>query len=72
MHHKPSVPLVDLDTIRETLVYIRDDIQRVPELERAADRLTAALAEIAAAERRRLAPISHSVIDARPVLRRKH
>jgi hypothetical protein len=72
LHHKPSVPLVDLDTIRETLVYIRDDIQRVPELERAADRLTAALAEIAAAERRRLAPISHSVIDARPVLRRKH
>ena len=72
LHHKPSVPLVDLDTIRETLVYIRDDIQRVPGLERAADRLTAALAEIAAAERRRLAPISHSVIDARPVLRRKH
>ena len=30
------------------------------------------LAELAAAERRRLAPISHSVIDARLVLRRKH
>ncbi len=72
MHQKPTVPLVDLDTIRETLIYIRDDIQRVPGLEKAADRLTAALAEFAAAERRRLAPISHSVIDARLVLRRKH
>ena len=72
LHHKSSVPPVDFDTIRETLTYIRDDIQRVPGLEKAADRLTAALAEIAAAERRRLAPISHSVIDARLVLRRKH
>ncbi len=67
-----SCPLVDFETIRETLTYIRDDIQRVPGMEKAADRLTAALAEIAAAERRRLAPISHSVIDARLVLRRKH
>lgn len=69
---KPAVPLVDLDTIRETLIYIRDDIQRVPGMEKAADRLTSALAEIAAAERRRLGPISHSVINARLVLRRKH
>lgn len=69
---KPAIPIVDLDTIRETLAYIRDDIQRVPGLDRAAERLTAALAEITAAERRRLAPVSHSIIDARPVLRRKH
>jgi hypothetical protein len=72
LQQKPAVPLVDLDTIRETLAYIRDDIRRVPGLERAADRLTSALTEIAAAERRRLGPISHSVIDARLVLRRKH
>jgi hypothetical protein len=72
LQHRPSVPLVDLDTIRETLTYIRDDIQRVPGLEKVADRLTAALVEMAAAERRRLGPISHSVIDARLVLRRKH
>lgn len=72
LHPKPGVPLVDFDTIRETLTYIRDDIQRVPGLEKAADRLTAALAEITAAERRRLAPVSHSIIDARLVLRRKH
>jgi hypothetical protein len=69
---KPNIPLVDLDTIRETPVYIRDDVQRVPGLDRVAERLTAALAEIAAAERRRLAPISQSIIDVRPVLRRKH
>ena len=69
---KPNIPLVDLDAIRETLVYIRDDLQRAPGLDRAAERLTAALAEITDAERRRLAPISHSVIDARLLLRRKH
>ena len=39
LHHKPIVPLVDFDTIRETLIYIRDDIQRVPGMEKAADRL---------------------------------
>lgn len=69
---KPTVPLIDLDTIRETLLYIRDDLQRVPGFERAADKLSAALAEITAAESRRLAPISHSVIKVRPPLRRKH
>jgi hypothetical protein len=72
LRNNPHVPLVDLDTIRETLVYIRDDIQRVPGLERAAEGLTAVLAEIAAAERRRLAPLSMSVIDARRLPRRKH
>jgi hypothetical protein len=72
LQNKPSVPLVDFDTIRETLAYIRDDLHRVPGLEKAADRLTAALAEIAAAERRRLGPVAHSFIDAKLVLRRKH
>lgn len=72
LRQKPNVPLVDLDTIRETLVYIRDDLQRAPGLDRAAERLTAALAEITEAERRRLAPISGSIIDARLMLRRKH
>ena len=72
MRQKPNVPLVDLDTIRETLVYIRDDLQRAPGLDRAAEQLTAALAEITQAERRRLAPISGSIIDARLMLRRKH
>ena len=72
MRQKPNVPLVDLDAIRETLAYIRDDLQRAPGLDRAAEQLTAALAEITQAERRRLAPISGSIIDARLMLRRKH
>jgi len=72
LRQKPNVPLVDLDAIRETLAYIRDDLQRAPGLDRAAEQLTAALAEITQAERRRLAPISGSIIDARLMLRRKH
>ena len=72
MRQRPNVPLVDLDTIRETLLYIRDDMQRAPGLEGAADHLTAALGEINAAERRRMAPLSTSVIDARILPRRKH
>jgi hypothetical protein len=72
LQQKPNMPLVDLDTIRETLLYIRDDMQRVPGLEGAAEHLTAALGEITAAERRRLAPVSSSIIEARFVPRRKH
>jgi hypothetical protein len=69
---KRNVPLVDLGTVRDTLTYIRDDFQRVPALERAAELIGAALAEIQAAERRRLAPISRSVLDTRLLQRRKH
>jgi hypothetical protein len=72
LRQRPNVPLVDLDTIRETLLYIRDDMQRVPGLDRAAEHLTAALGELTAAERRRMAPLSTSVIDARILPRRKH
>jgi hypothetical protein len=72
LRHKPLVPLVDLDTIRETLVYIRDDIQRVPGLERAAEGLTEALEELAAAERHWLSPLTFSRIEARFLPRRKH
>lgn len=57
--------------LRETLAFIRDDLQRVPELERAAQLLSTALAEITTAERRRLAPIPLSIIDARWIRRRK-
>jgi hypothetical protein len=70
--HKPAIPLVDLDIVRETLSYIRDDIRRVPGLEKAADRVTAALAEIADYEGRRLSPLSQSRIEVRIPLRRKH
>jgi hypothetical protein len=47
-------------------------LARAPGLDRAAERLTAALDEITDAERRRLAPISSSVINVRLPLRRKH
>jgi hypothetical protein len=70
--HKPAIPLVNLDTVRETLTYIRDDIRRVPGLEEAADRLTAALVELADYESRRLSPLSQSRIEVRIPLRRKH
>jgi hypothetical protein len=51
---KPNAPLVDLGTIRETLAYIRDDLARVPGLERAAEMIGSALAELETHEGRRL------------------
>ena len=62
---KRNVPLVDLGTIRETLAYIRDDLARVPGLERAAEIVGSALAELGAAEDRRL-PRSILVAYLRP------
>jgi hypothetical protein len=69
---KRNAPLVDLGTLRETLACIRDDLQRVRELQRAAELLSLALAEIEAAERRRLAPIPGSILDAARRPRRRH
>ena len=69
---KRNVPLVDLGSVRETLAYIREDLQRVPGLERAAEHLVSALAEVEAADRRRLAPIPRSVLEARLRARRRH
>ena len=69
---KRNVPLIDLGTVRETLAYIRDDLQRVAGLERAAELLGSALAEIAAADRRRLAPIPRSILELQLLRRRKH
>ena len=40
---KRNTPMIDLGTVRETLAYIRDDLQRVPGLERAAELLGSAL-----------------------------
>lgn len=66
------MPLIDLGTLRETLAYIRDDIGRVPGLERASELIATAVAEIDAAERRRLAPLPRSLVEARSRLRRRH
>ena len=69
---KRNSPLFDLETVRNTLTYIRDDMQRVPALERTAEHIAAALAEPRAAERRRLAPIPHCILKINSALRRKH
>ena len=65
-------PPSNLSIDRETLAYIRDDLQRVPGLERAAEHLVSALAEVEAADRRRLAPIPRSVLEGRLRSRRRH
>lgn len=39
-------PEVDLTTVRETLAYMQDDMQRVPGLEKVAAAMAATLAEI--------------------------
>jgi hypothetical protein len=67
-----NVPLIDLGAVRDTLAYIRGDFQRVPALERAAELIGAALTEVVAAERRRLAPIPRSVLETHLLPRRKH
>lgn len=69
---KRNVTLIDLETIRDTLIFIRDDLQRLPELARAAALVNSALAEIETAERRRLKPIPLSLLEAHKHLRRKH
>ncbi len=66
------VPLIDLGTVRDVLGCIRDDLQRVPALERAAELIGAAVAELQAAERRRLAPVPRSILDSRLPRSRKH
>lgn len=43
---RPWPPTIDLSTVRETLAYIQDDVDRVPELKGVADALRATLAEI--------------------------
>ena len=69
---KRDVLLFDLGTVCSTLAYIRDDMQRVPGLERAAELIDEAVAELRAAEGRRLAPISHSLLKTRLGARHKH
>jgi hypothetical protein len=51
---------------------MRDDFLRVPGLEHAAELLSQALAEVDAADRRRLAPVPYSVLQARLLARRRN
>lgn len=48
---RPWPPEIDLSTARETLAYIEDDMRRVPGLEKVAEAISLAMAEIDAAER---------------------
>jgi hypothetical protein len=48
---RPWPPDIDLANARETIAYIEGDMRRIPELERVADALSAAMTEIDVAER---------------------
>jgi predicted regulator of amino acid metabolism with ACT domain len=61
---------LDLDTVRETLAYIRDDLQRVSGLENAASALSLAVIEIDRAHRANH-PIAQSIIHSRFLKRRR-
>ncbi|MEO1281838.1 MAG: hypothetical protein AAFV69_08895 [Pseudomonadota bacterium] len=47
---QPWPPTLDLATVRDTLLYMRDDMRRIPALARAADALDDALVELTVAE----------------------
>lgn len=47
---RPWPPHIDLSTLRETLLYMHDDMARAPGLERLRDALAAAIAETEAVE----------------------
>jgi hypothetical protein len=62
---------LDLETVRETLAYIRDDLQRVSGLENATSALSLAVIEIDRAQRASQ-PIANSIIKSRFLRRRSH
>lgn len=61
---RPWPPSIDLSTVRETLLYMRDDARLVPGLEAVAQSLDAAISEVEAAEAK-LEPVSYSPIASR-------
>ncbi len=63
------VPHIDLETVRETLAYIHDDVRRVPALAGLAGALGAALAEIEAVADGDTVPVARAVPDLLPRLR---
>ncbi len=62
--HRPWPPVIDLATVRETLVYMRDDARAVPGLEQVAQSLDDAISKVDAAEAK-LQPVSLSPIASR-------
>lgn len=65
---RPWPPVIDLHTVRETLAYMKDDMERVAGLEKVAAALQEALDEIERA--RPPAPVPLSPIAARFLARR--
>jgi len=66
---KRNVPLVDLGTLKETLAYIRDDLQDLAGFERAAELVDSALKELKAADR---SGLPRSIIEANLRPRHRH
>lgn len=64
------MPLINLDTVRDTLAAIHADLSRVAGLELASELIETALVEIAVVERRRLTP-PYQTLDPRGYLPRK-
>ena len=62
--HRPWPPSIDLSTVRETLIYMRDDARSVPGLENVATALEAAIDEIDSAQEK-LAPTGLTPITSR-------
>lgn len=60
----PWPPAIDLSTVRETLIYMRDDARLVAGLENVAAALDKAVAEVETAESR-MQPVSYSPIAAK-------
>ena len=69
---KRHMPLNDLDALRDMLASIHADLRRVPGLESAAELIEAALAEITAADRRRLPRFPRALFEQRLRPRRRH
>ena len=61
---RPWPPTIDLATVRETLHYMKDDMRRVPGLEKAAGALDNAISEIETAEEK-LQPVNYTTIGAK-------
>lgn len=62
--HRPWPPEIDLATVRETLIYMRDDARAVPGLEQVAQSLDAAIRDVDAAEAK-LQPVSYGPVASR-------
>ena len=63
--HRAVPPSVDLSTVRETLLYLRDDARSVAGLEQVAVALDAALDEVEAAEQRQQPALTANPVASR-------